>query len=529
LDTFHKDMTERIALPMHSAIGLSIVIASALILAGGNIRSTCIKTLANNGTRQLKPGKTLANECASLKLETQCKNWAVVSTRKGVTDAVRESCEHLHGWCMLIVSGVQASQQYSEDMTGCIAVVIDERTYIRWSTSCRVLTQFPWNDDYRRKNIAYLAAMANGAERVWDFDEHTKLLGPYPTAFEASPIKAWTLPAYRHDVLNPYLLLGADARAWPRGFPSTRIAHNATTPLRDSVLEGEWARHRIGIVQSMTHNQPDVTEHGTTRPTTFSYPKDTILVVPRETLAPLNTYATLFRPSALWALLLPQTVNDLHSDTWRGYIMQRLLADYGFEIAFTGAWAERSGNVQTRSTREDFNGLLSHQTYDLITFLRQWQNNGQNLPGSALDLYVKLQEHGFIGVDDVVRAKSWFSTLRGFGYVFPRRPPFATILVRTYHQDITRMNKWLLPTIKMFVNPLLFHFVVVLDDESAKDHALGTCLEAHGIDVIYEQLPSNSSDILLGRAFAATAQYNRTGYDRQQWSKFYVDRQTESR
>lgn len=103
------------------------------------------------------------------------------------------------------------------------------------------------------------------------------------------------------------------------------------------------------------------------------------------------------------------------------------------------------------------------------------------------------------------------------------RPPSVEILVRTYHGDEQQLRDNLLPTLRIFVNRREFRFTAILDEESSADHTLGDQLSREGIcdRVIYEALPRDWKRLFQGVAFPPP--YNRWGYDRQQWSTFYMD------
>ena len=69
----------------------------------------------------------------------------------------------------------------------------------------------------------------------------------------------------------------------------------------------------------------------------------------------------------------------------------------------------------------------------------------------------------------------------------------------------------------MFIDRNVIDIMFVLDDEAEADHKLGACLTKHGYSIKYEARP------LLGDS-------KRTipGYDRQQWSTFYMDKHSKS-
>lgn len=105
----------------------------------------------------------------------------------------------------------------------------------------------------------------------------------------------------------------------------------------------------------------------------------------------------------------------------------------------------------------------------------------------------------------------------------PAQSPSVELLVRTYKGDEQPLLHNLIPTLEIFVNRREYRFTVVLDEESAADHALGDRLLAQGRcdRVLYEPLPPDWRTLFQGVAFPPP--YNRWGYDRQQWSTFYMD------
>ena len=168
----------------------------------------------------------------------ECKSWAVTTTVNNVTQSVARTCDHLKDWCVAVVADLKTPKDYSYPNGACRMIYIDVDTQNEWARSCAFVAQLPWNHS-SRKNIGYLAAIANGAEHVWDFDDDNELLGPYPVALTSSGshMRRWSLPAGASDILNPYPLLGSSTFSWPRGFPLSRIKDDTTVPKRANVIE----------------------------------------------------------------------------------------------------------------------------------------------------------------------------------------------------------------------------------------------------------------------------------------------------
>uniref|UniRef100_A0A6C0EVG0 Uncharacterized protein n=1 Tax=viral metagenome TaxID=1070528 RepID=A0A6C0EVG0_9ZZZZ len=95
------------------------------------------------------------------------------------------------------------------------------------------------------------------------------------------------------------------------------------------------------------------------------------------------------------------------------------------------------------------------------------------------------------------------------------------ILTRTYFKDGDILMKNLCSTLNIFVNRDKYKFGIILDDETIKDHTLGELLlNENNVDYIYyEPLPNNHLKLFQALAYPTMS----WGYDRQQWSTFYMD------
>ena len=186
--------------------------------------------------------------------------------------------------------------------------------------------QTPWNH-FARKNIAYLYAIANGAEFIWDFDDDNSLfpgesLQKFTDASNGQNVTVLQVDTVNNKAcgsFNPYHFFGPTADSiWPRGYPLGDIRK------AECQLNSTYCRHivpatDIGIYQSIADRDPDVDAiYRLTRdlPIYFSgAPENHPVVVPPNTLSPMNAQAALFHRSAMWSLFLPTTVHGRVSDS----------------------------------------------------------------------------------------------------------------------------------------------------------------------------------------------------------------------
>jgi len=432
---------------------------------------------------------------------------------------------------MAVVADKRGPKQYEIDNPLVFYLSIDIQ--VQMASLSPMVEAIPWNH-FGRKNVGYLWAIVHGAQVIWDFDDDNELLAPLvpwrPNSLVNNTI---FFPNYNESVMNVYPYLGAsNNKSWPRGFPLLQLKVEASnpTPSNTKALLGSWNSSKIGIVQSLANHDPDVDaiyRITQTLPLNFDRSDTTrTLILPKRTMSPYNAQATLHYHNALWTLMLPISVHGRVADILRSYIMQRLLWDAGIQIAFDGPWVRQERNVHNYLADFDSEQPLYLRTEKLVEFLLSWKSSKATLPERIIDLYVEMYERGYIDAVDVDLIQYWLAELLNSGYIFPTIASRTTLIVRTYGHDIKRLNEYLLPTLDMFVNKKDFDFTIVLDNENAHDHLIGTCLVQNGYNVVYEDLPLDHEKIFRGTAFGGS--YGRPGYDRQQWWTFYLDQHTDA-
>ena len=143
-------------------------------------------------------------------------------------------------------------------------------------------------------------------------------------------------------------------------------------------------------------------------------------MVPKDSITPFNSQATLFYYQSLWMLALPISVTDRLSDIWRSFIAQRL------------AWELRNPQYVLLSPPMVNRALSSNRNSDsnnqtdlhkrsgiLINFLRAWKPSSRDLKSMIEELSIALYERNFIERQDNVLIRHWLQALVTVGYSFP--------------------------------------------------------------------------------------------------------------
>lgn len=228
----------------------------------------------------------------------------------------------------------------------------------------------PWNH-FSRKNLGFFYALSQGAEQIWDFDDDNALQNTSIIPWDdikkrESPI---SVVSCIDRFFNPNPISGStNPFAWPRGLPLDRIKYQDNC----SVSMLQLPHTRVGVYQSVADTDPDVDAiYRMSQPLPFYFKpvKPRFLALEQGTVSPYNAQATLHTKDALWASLLPMSVNGRVSDIWRSYIAQRLFKEIGLHVAFTPPFVAQVRNPHNYN--KDFQAELPlyQQTNELVNVL----------------------------------------------------------------------------------------------------------------------------------------------------------------
>ena len=375
-----------------------------------------------------------------------CKNWGAMTTIFPVTEAAAYIAK-LPGWCLVVAGDLKGPESYNIDdgsdvegsNTGKAQIVfLSAERQRELEDHLSFVQRTPWNH-FSRKNIAFLYAIANGAEYIWDFDDDNilwpskeQLLTEIYTLAKNSPLRLRTLVIQVDNVdnvacrtFNPYKAFQSSSPIiWPRGYPLEDM-HKPECQTQKSYCHRRVPSERIGIYQSIADGDPDVDAiYRLTQelPVHFegTYDQDIPVIVPPHTMSPMNAQATLIKRSAMWSMFLPTTVHGRVSDIWRSYIAQALGNQYGMLSVFMGPIVTQDRNAHNYLADFQSEEPLYERAGVFIEYLLNWKyESGQTFEGAMEQLYVDLYEHNIIEWDDVLLVQLWLQTLQSIGYEFP--------------------------------------------------------------------------------------------------------------
>eukprot|EP01102_Stenamoeba_stenopodia_P011870 TRINITY_DN3677_c0_g1_i1.p1 TRINITY_DN3677_c0_g1~~TRINITY_DN3677_c0_g1_i1.p1 ORF type:complete len:784 (-),score=148.31 TRINITY_DN3677_c0_g1_i1:105-2456(-) len=289
------------------------------------------------------------------------------------------------------------------------------------------------NSAINRKNIGYLYAIHNNATVIFDIDDtQEEFPEPLPMEFPMRAIMdfmPFTLEKRQSNepgVVNPYRYYGI-SHLRPRGFPLTKDEQDEYTfqPwVSDCGYLPDGIKHMIPIQQGLSVKHPDASKETLkaiaqsneyfARPIPWQWG----VALDKGSFMPFYDRNTVFFPPAFWGLYLPNNKAAL-GDVHRGYWVQRLLWDIGYNIASIPTSVERD---ITRYSNEEqaFVGDDVAAAKKLVRFLSDWRSEVTGLLYERiLKLHRDMVKNGLQDESELIGVIDWLSDLFDLGYKMP--------------------------------------------------------------------------------------------------------------
>ena len=179
---------------------------------------------------------------------------------------------------------------------------------------------------YSRKNIAYLHAIAAGADFLYETDDDNAPLDTWHLRSESVAAARSVAPTTTRWV-NAYRYFSSEL-IWPRGFPLSEV--------RSEVPETKTvAAMRSPIQQGLANGSPDVDAvWRLVFDRNFAFSDGPPVVLDPGNWCPFNTQSTWWWPIVYALLYLPSYCSFRTCDIWKSFIAQRCLWELGYGITF---------------------------------------------------------------------------------------------------------------------------------------------------------------------------------------------------
>jgi STELLO glycosyltransferases len=184
-------------------------------------------------------------------------------------------------------------------------------------------------NSYSRKNVAYLHAIAAGADFLYETDDDNAPLDSWQLRSELVAAARSIDPADRRWI-NAYRYFSNEL-IWPRGLPLSEV--------RSEVPETKMVvAVRSPIQQGLANGSPDVDAvWRLILDRQFAFSDGAPVVLEAGNWCPFNTQSTWWWPIAYPLLYLPSYCSFRTCDIWKSFIAQRCLWELGHGITFHAA------------------------------------------------------------------------------------------------------------------------------------------------------------------------------------------------
>ena len=272
----------------------------------------------------------------------------IVTSINPPTAAVRElaSGSLLHGWDFILAGDSKSPQDFSLD--GCHFLSLGDQRKSGFS-----LAAICPERSYTRKNLAYLHAMASGADVIVETDDDNHPLEEF-WAPRASQITC--RPVSQNRWVNAYSYF-TEGFIYPPGLP---LKHARDTVPAPGAVETTFCPVQQGLADS----DPDVDAvYRMLFPLPFHFTQDTPPVLLRSgAWCPFNSQNTTFLSAAFPLLYLPAECSFRMTDIWRSFVAQRILHTRGMGVLFHSptVWQDRNDH----DLQKDFTDELPGYTHN---------------------------------------------------------------------------------------------------------------------------------------------------------------------
>jgi len=327
---------------------------------------------------------------------------AVVTTIQEPTDCMRRLATALRGAdAPLLVMGDRKGPQ-SFDVEGAELLTLDDQLASPFELARHLPTDY-----YTRKNIGYLAAIARGADCIYETDDDNAPAPSWAPRGLAAEARVVDAPPW----LNVYRLF-TDELIWPRGFPLQRIRESGAPSCGDTPV----ATVEAPVQQGLVDLSPDVDAvWRLTLDREFRFERRPSVLVPAGTWCPFNSQSTWWWPRAYPLMYLPSHCSFRMTDIWRSFVAQRCLWELGHGLVVHAPEVIQERNVH--DLMRDFRDEIPGYTGNEALAERLSELTLASGPDAAADNLVRCYEAlvraGFFPPEELDLVRSWLGDLKG--------------------------------------------------------------------------------------------------------------------
>jgi hypothetical protein len=260
---------------------------------------------------------------------------------------------------------------------------------------------------YARKNIAYLHAIAAGAECIYETDDDNAPNDSWQPRTEAAQGVRYVAESSPRWV-NVYRYFSVE-NIWPRGLPLDEIR----TPPPQFSAGRESAR--APIQQGLVNGSPDVDAiWRLVMDREFSFEQAASVYLAPGNWCPFNTQSTWWWPAAYPLLYIPSYCSFRMCDIWKSFVAQRCLWAMGLGVVFHAAEVvqDRNPHDLTRDFRDEIPGYEMNRKICEILADLELARGEEDVGSNLLRCYEALVSAGILPHQEMDLVRAWLADLQ---------------------------------------------------------------------------------------------------------------------
>lgn len=313
--------------------------------------------------------------------------------------ALAGGCE-AHGWKMIVAGDTKSPADFN--LAGCRFLSTDAQRELGFALGALAPER-----SYTRKNLGYLAAMADGARVLVETDDDNH---PRESFWQTREESVDCRHVETRDWVNAYRYF-TDHFIYPRGLPLVVARCGVPDAVRTATVT-------CPIQQGLADEDPDVDAvYRMLHPLPFRFSPDAspVMLGPGA-WCPFNSQNTTFFESVLPLMYLPAHCSFRMTDIWRSFVAQRVLHARGRGVLFHGptVWQERNEHDLMRDFQEETVGYL-HNAAIRETLEATPLPASMGVRTQVETCYQQMIRNGWIGADEELLLQAWFNDLEAIG------------------------------------------------------------------------------------------------------------------
>ncbi|MGE5209473.1 MAG: STELLO glycosyltransferase family protein [Alphaproteobacteria bacterium] len=259
---------------------------------------------------------------------------------------------------------------------------------------------------YTRKNVAYLHAIAAGADLLYETDDDNAPLDHWQVRSEYVS-EARSVSASKFRWINAYRYF-TDELIWPRGFPLSEIHSQPPKATMVSSL-------RSPIQQGLANGSPDVDAiWRLVLDRRFEFSNAPSVILGPGNWCPFNTQSTWWWPIAYPLLYLPSHCSFRMCDIWKSFVAQRCLWELDCGIAFHApeVFQDRNQHDSLHDFADEVPGYIRNREIADILSRAELSADETEMSNNLHHCYAALVRAGIFPKAELELLEGWLQDLR---------------------------------------------------------------------------------------------------------------------